>query len=132
VIVAAEDVEVGKPDPSGYLLAAQQLSDKHKLPRPLKPADCLIVEDAPPVIRSVKAIGFPTLAVATSYPEVKLTDANWIVKSLRPAEVAAGDAGAEAPGRKRRLGRSGPLSPVPGERVRVRGRATMSATSPGV
>ena len=89
VIVAAEDVEVGKPDPSGYLLAARQLSDKLKLPRPLKPEDCLVVEDAPTVIRSVKSVGFPTLAVATSYPEAKLTDANWIVRSLRPPEVAA-------------------------------------------
>ena len=89
VIVAAEDVEVGKPDPSGYLLAARQLSDKLKLPRPLKPEDCLVVEDAPTVIRSVKSVGFPTLAVATSYPEAKLTDAKWIVRSLRPPEVAA-------------------------------------------
>ena len=88
VIVAAEDVEVGKPDPSGYLLAARLLSDKLKLPRPLKPADCLVVEDAPTVIRSVKAVGFPTLAVASSYPEIKLTDANWVVRSLRPDEVA--------------------------------------------
>lgn len=89
VIVAAEDVEVGKPDPSGYLLAAQLLSEKLKLAKPLKPADCLVVEDAPTVIRSVKAVGFPTLAVATSYPEIKLTDADWIVKSLRSEEIAA-------------------------------------------
>src|SRR5688572_29333840 len=75
VIVAAEDVEVGKPDPSGYLLAAQLLSDKQKLPRPLKPADCLVVEDAPTVIRSVRSAGFPTLAVANSYPEARLNDA---------------------------------------------------------
>src|SRR5688500_12590779 len=88
VIVAAEDVEVGKPDPSGYLLAAKLLSEKLKLPRPLKPADCLVVEDAPTVIRPVKAVGFPTRGVATSYPEAKLTDADWIVRSLRPAEVA--------------------------------------------
>ena len=40
------------------------------------------------MIRSVKAVGFPTLAVASSYPEVKLTEANWIVKSLRTDEVA--------------------------------------------
>ena len=87
-IVAAEDVEVGKPDPSGYVLAARLLSDKLKLPRPLKPADCLVIEDAPTVIRSVKAAGFPTLAVASSYPEIKLTDADWVVRSLRPDEVA--------------------------------------------
>lgn len=88
-VVAAEDVEVGKPDPSGYLLAARLLSEKLKLAKPLKPADCLVVEDAPTVIRSVKSVGFPTLAVASSYPEIKLTEANWIVRSLRPEEVHA-------------------------------------------
>ncbi len=87
VIVAAEDVEKGKPDPSGYVLAAKLLSEKLRLVRPLRPADCLVVEDAPTVIRAVSSIGFPTLAVASSYPEAKLTDARWIVKSLRPAEV---------------------------------------------
>jgi beta-phosphoglucomutase len=85
VIVAAEDVTVGKPDPQGYLMSVQQLSEKIK--KPLKPADCLVVEDAPTVIRSVKAAGFPTLAVATSYPLMKLMDADWQVKTLRPDEV---------------------------------------------
>ncbi|HEY7116107.1 MAG TPA: HAD family phosphatase [Tepidisphaeraceae bacterium] len=87
VIVAAEDVTVGKPDPSGYLLCAQQLGAKVK--HELRPADCLIIEDAPTVIRSVKTVGFRTLAVATSYPVEKLADANYIVKDLRPATVTA-------------------------------------------
>ena len=85
VIVAAEDVTVGKPDPSGYLLTLKLLSEKIK--KPLAPADCLVVEDAPTVIRSVKAVGFPTLGVATSYPLMKLGDADWAVKTLRPEEV---------------------------------------------
>jgi HAD superfamily hydrolase (TIGR01509 family) len=87
VIVAAEDVAVGKPDPSGYLLTLKLLSEKMK--KPLTPADCLVVEDAPTVIRAVKAVGFPTLGVATSYPLMKLADADWAVKTLRPEEVLA-------------------------------------------
>ena len=88
VIVAAEDVDVGKPDPRGYMLTAKLLSEKLSGPRkPLKPADCLIVEDAPTVIREVKRIGFPTLAVATSYPVERLAEADYIVQSLRPEEV---------------------------------------------
>jgi beta-phosphoglucomutase len=87
VIVAAEDVAVGKPDPSGYLLTLKLLAEKTK--KPLTPADCLVVEDAPTVIRSVKAAGFPTLGVATSYPLMKLTDADWAVKTLRPEEALA-------------------------------------------
>lgn len=88
VIVAAEDVTVGKPDPQGYLLTAKLLGEKHH--RTFQPSDCLIVEDAPTVIRSVRAVGFPTLAVTTSYPKDKLTDANWIVASLRPEDVRRG------------------------------------------
>ena len=85
IIVAAEDVAVGKPDPSGYQLTLKLLSEKIR--KPLTPADCLVVEDAPTVIRSVKAVGFPTLGVATSYPLMKLADADWAVKTLRPEEV---------------------------------------------
>jgi beta-phosphoglucomutase len=85
VIVAAEDVAVGKPDPSGYLLTLRLLSEKIR--KPLTAADCLVIEDAPTVIRSVKGVGFPTLGVATSYPLMKLMDADWQVKTLRPEEV---------------------------------------------
>ena len=86
VIVAAEDVDVGKPDPRGYVLTAKLVSEKFSK-RSLKPSDCLIVEDAPTVIREGKRIGFPTLAVATSYPVERLAEANYVVTSLRPDEV---------------------------------------------
>ena len=85
VIVAAEDVTIGKPDPQGYLMTAELLGEKTH--RNLRPPDCLIVEDAPTVIKSVRAVGFPVLAVATSYPLERLSDANWAVRSLEPSEV---------------------------------------------
>jgi beta-phosphoglucomutase len=87
VIVSAEDVDVGKPDPRGYVLTVRQLIDRFPSKRSLKPADCLIVEDAPTVIREVKRIGFPTLAVATSYPLERLAEADYVVQSLRSEEV---------------------------------------------
>ena len=90
-IVAAEDVTVGKPDPQGYLMAMRQISDRlvaeDRVRRPLKPADCLVVEDAPSVVRSVKKAGFPTLAVANTYGPGQLADATYVVDSLRPEEV---------------------------------------------
>ena len=92
VIVAAEDVTVGKPDPQGYLLTAKLLAEKSKV-SPLAPADCLVVEDAPTVIRSTKAVGFKTLGVATSYPMDKLADAHYVVKSLHPEVVRSTIAG---------------------------------------
>jgi len=85
IIVAAEDVDVGKPDPRGYLQCAQLISEKIK--KVLTPQDCLIVEDAPSVVRSVKSVGFPTLAVTTSHSADKFADADWVVNSLSPKEV---------------------------------------------
>jgi HAD superfamily hydrolase (TIGR01509 family) len=85
VIVAAEDVTIGKPDPQGYLICMKLLSEKTKTP--LEPADCLVVEDAPSVIKSVKAAGFPTLGVCTSHDIEKLADADWRVQTLQPQEV---------------------------------------------
>jgi beta-phosphoglucomutase len=84
-IVAAEDVKVGKPDPMGYLLAAKLVG--RRIGRELKPGDCLIIEDAPSVIQSVRAAGFTVLGVATSYPHEKLAAAHQVVDSLRPDEV---------------------------------------------
>jgi HAD superfamily hydrolase (TIGR01509 family) len=84
-IIAAEDVEVGKPDPRGYVMAMKQLAEKSR--RDLKPANCLIVEDAPKVIKRVKAEGFSTLAVATSTPLEKLAEADYAVASLAADEV---------------------------------------------
>lgn len=85
VIVAAEDVTLGKPDPQGYLLCAKLMSEKLKVP--LKPSDCLVVEDAPSVIKTAKAAGFPTLGVATSHSPEQLAVADWKVETLRPEEV---------------------------------------------
>jgi len=85
LVVAAEDVITGKPDPQGYLLCVQRMSAL--LGRPLTPADCLVVEDAPQVIRTVRQEGFPTLAVTTSHPAGELSDANWVLPTLEPHQV---------------------------------------------
>lgn len=85
VIVAAEDVIHGKPNPEGYLKTAQLVREQSGLK--YTPKDCLIIEDAPSVIRSVKAEGFHTLGVATSYPMSALSDADHVVARLTPAEI---------------------------------------------
>ncbi len=84
-IVAAEDVTVGKPDPQGYLLAAKLVGQR--IGKKIEPADCLVVEDAPTVIRSVRSAGFKVLAVPTSHPIEELRDANYVARNLTPAEV---------------------------------------------
>ena len=90
-IVAAEDVTVGKPDPEGYLMAMQRISDRliaeDKSKRPLKPSDCLIIEDAPSVIHNARKEGFPTIGVCNTYGPQQLAEAKYIVDSLQPAEI---------------------------------------------
>src|SRR4051812_48458423 len=56
VITGAEDVAVGKPDPMGYLLTARLLGETAR--RSIEPKDCLVIEDAPTVIRSARGVGF--------------------------------------------------------------------------
>jgi beta-phosphoglucomutase len=88
VIVAADDVSVGKPDPMGYLLTTKRVAEQ--MGRKLSPADVLIIEDAPIVVESVRREGFLVLAVTTSYPAdaPERAKANWVVDSLEPSEVA--------------------------------------------
>lgn len=84
-IVAAEDVSVGKPDPQGYLLAMQRLSDRFR--KPLHPRDCLVIEDAPRVVHSTRKAGFRTLGVTTSHFADQFREADWVVRTLDPDEV---------------------------------------------
>ncbi len=60
VVVTADDVAVGKPDPAPYLMGAKLLGF---------PADrCLVVEDAPAGVASAKAAGCPVIGVLTTHP----------------------------------------------------------------
>lgn len=73
VVVTASDVEVGKPDPAPFLLAAQRLG--------ADPARCLVVEDAVSGITAAKAAGMATLAVTTTY-DADALDADVVVPDL--------------------------------------------------
>lgn len=64
VIVTADQVPVGKPDPAPFLLAAQLLG--------VDPADCLVIEDAPAGLTAAKAAGAARLAVSTTHPADRL------------------------------------------------------------
>ena len=84
-VISAQDVTIGKPDPLGYALTMQRVSEK--IGGALEPSDCIVVEDAPSVIRSVKQVGFKTIGVTTTYPAARLVDADWIVATLEPETV---------------------------------------------
>lgn len=75
VVVSLEDVERGKPDPEGFLLALEKLNaGLRPPPRPaLQPGEVLVVEDSLPGVRAAKAAGFRCLGVGDRLPEADHT-----------------------------------------------------------
>lgn len=58
VVISADDITRGKPDPEPYLLAAERLG--------VDPRDCLVVEDAPNGVTAGHAAGCAVLSVITT------------------------------------------------------------------
>jgi sugar-phosphatase len=83
VMVFADDVARGKPDPEGYLTAARRLG--------VDPAEALVVEDAPPGVEAAKAAGAATVAVTSTHAREELAAADVVIASLEelPAVLAA-------------------------------------------
>ena len=80
--VAAEDVEIGKPNPACYSLGRERIGLGEQ-------ARVLVVEDSPSGIRAGKAAGCAVLGLATTHEVEKLRDAgaDWIVKDLSTVEL---------------------------------------------
>jgi sugar-phosphatase len=68
ILVTAEDVEHGKPDPEGYRRGAARLG--------VPPEDCVVVEDAPPGVAAAKAAGMRVIAVLTTHLPERLSAAD--------------------------------------------------------
>lgn len=75
-LVTASDLERGKPDPAPYLKGAEELR--------IPPTDCVVVEDAPPGVRSGKAAGARVLGVRTTSSDAELLSAgaDWVADNL--------------------------------------------------
>jgi sugar-phosphatase len=67
VLVAAEDVERGKPAPDPFLLGARKLG--------VAPADCLVFEDTLAGLRSAAAAGMASVVVTVTHAHPLETDA---------------------------------------------------------
>jgi len=74
VFVSADDVTKGKPDPEPYLKGAELLGTK--------PKECLVIEDAPAGVRAAHAGGMKVIALASTFPESELTEADAVIRSL--------------------------------------------------
>jgi mannitol-1-/sugar-/sorbitol-6-phosphatase len=74
VLIGAEDVEKGKPDPECYLTGAQLLRASAER--------CVVVEDTPAGIQAAWSAGMMTVAVATTHRASELSDADALVRTL--------------------------------------------------
>jgi HAD superfamily hydrolase (TIGR01509 family) len=86
VIVAAEDFAQAKPHPESFLLALERLNAAIHF-APIRPEQCLVIEDSIGGIHGARQAGMLCLAVTNSYPSERLQAADKIVASLEEAEL---------------------------------------------
>lgn len=91
VIVTADDVREGKPNPRVYREALQRLRRQCGR-RGLWARRCVAIEDTPAGIEAARAAGMKVVGVANTYPPACLRGASWVVRSLdavTPSAIAA-------------------------------------------
>ena len=85
VMVTADDVAKGKPDPGPYLKGAELLG--------MNPAECLVIEDAPAGIQSARAGGMKVIGLTSTYPATALREADLVIAKLGQIRVAPNGTG---------------------------------------
>jgi mannitol-1-/sugar-/sorbitol-6-phosphatase len=70
VLISSDDVRRGKPDPEGYLIAAEQLG--------MEPEHCLVIEDTPAGLEAARRAGMQVLAITTTFHAAELSAATCI------------------------------------------------------
>lgn len=96
VLVTADDVKRGKPDPEAYLLAAERLG--------AAPERCVVIEDSPAGIEAALAAGMRVVAIATTHAQEELESADALAMRLSDIKVLIN---------RHRKGSSGELPSVP-------------------
>jgi mannitol-1-/sugar-/sorbitol-6-phosphatase len=85
VLVTSDDVTNGKPHPEPYLKGAERLG--------YKPADCLVIEDAPAGIQSARTGGFKVVGITSTYAADALGLADAAIGRLEQIRVNSNGAG---------------------------------------
>ena len=79
VLISADDVAKGKPDPEPYLKGAQRLA--------VASQECLVIEDAVLGIQAAHAAGMKAIALASTHPAEELSEADAVADSLAKIRV---------------------------------------------
>ena len=85
VLVCAEDIQRGKPDPEGYLTAAELLG--------VDPAGCVVIEDTPPGLEAARAGGMRSIGVCGTYAADALWMADYTVPHLKALRISPAKTG---------------------------------------
>jgi sugar-phosphatase len=83
IMVTAESITHGKPDPECYLRGAEALG--------VSPADCVVVEDAPAGAAAARAAGMRLIGLTTTHDAAALQPADLVVPDLAHLEVRVAD-----------------------------------------
>ena len=87
MVVSAEDVMRGKPDPEAFKKAYAALSALNT--NGIATHECLVIEDSLHGVEAGKLAGMPVLAVTNSYPRERLQAADVVIDSF--ADLTLGD-----------------------------------------
>ena len=83
VLVCADDIARGKPDPEGYLTAAERLGRS--------PHECVVIEDTPPGIEAGRNAQMRVVAITGTYPAGALGNADVVAARLASVRVSRSD-----------------------------------------
>ena len=83
VLVTADDVTRGKPDPEPYRKGAELLGVKAK--------DCVVIEDAPAGIRAAHAAGMRVISMPSTFRVEELREADFVVGGLQQIRVTTSE-----------------------------------------
>ena len=86
-IVAAEDVERGKPDPEGFVMALGRLGFLLRQRDAIEPAQALVIEDTMAGITAAHRAGMRVLALKHTSAEADLAGADLVRESLRETNL---------------------------------------------
>jgi len=86
VIVTADDISKGKPDPEGFVLTVERLNEVCK--GMMLPGECVVIEDSNWGLEAAKSAGMMRVAVANTYGLDELAEnAEKVVSSLKDLDL---------------------------------------------
>jgi beta-phosphoglucomutase len=86
-IVAAEDVERGKPAPDSFIAALTRLQRHSEFGPPMQPRECLVIEDTVAGVEAAHAAAMKVLAIAHTVPAPALAIADMVRPSLAETDL---------------------------------------------